>query len=103
MQEETIIINQFLDLCNQSDKVLNDAIDTLLDSYKNTSAENGLLSEFSAIQNLSDEIRIKTELLNVDNPTESLQMLDYIQTLLDKRNDLVDNLKVNCFQRLLSE
>lgn len=103
MEDIQVVINEFLSLCAEADKVLDEAIDILLDSYKNTPNEKNLLKEFSTIQKLSDAIKNKTKDLDVNNSNKSLKILDEVELLLDKRTALVENLKYNCFQFLLKQ
>ena len=94
MKSESVLINEFTDICEDVETLLNEVTDMVLDSYKGTTAEKLALNYLTQIKDLSTEIERKITKAEIEEPKKSLQILDSIQVLIEKRNSLLKELGI---------
>ena len=94
MKSESVLINEFTDICGDIETLLNEVTDMVLDSYKGTTTEKLALNYLTQIKDLSTEIERKITKAEIEEPKNSFQILDSIQVLIEKRNSLLKELGI---------
>lgn len=94
MKSESVLINEFTDICEDIESLLNGVTDMVLDSYKGTTAEKLALNYLTEIKELSAEIELRISKAEFQEPKQSLKTLDSIEALIEKRNSLLKELGI---------
>jgi hypothetical protein len=94
MKSESVLINEFTDICEDIESLLDGVTDMVLDSYKGTTAEKLALNYLTEIKKLSAEIELRISKAESQEPKQSLKTLDSIEVLIEKRNSLLKELGI---------
>ena len=94
MTKKQVLLNNFKDLSEDLGSLLNKTTDLLLDSYTGTPTEISALKYLEQIKTLSQEIDSKMTESKLNQPTESLYLMDEVEKLIKKRNKLLKQLGI---------
>ena len=94
MINEQLLLNNFKDLSRDLEALLDKTTDIILDSYTGTPTEVSALKYLEQIKNLSREIDSKMTKSKIDQSSEGSRLMDEVEKLIKKRNNLLKRLGI---------